>query len=88
MEALHAVIQKYAIEKVKTLAFFNRLFVVPKSNKWRPILDLSSLEKYLKSETFKTETPESIRPSLKKGKWVRSIDFKDANFHIPKNQQS
>ena len=52
------------------------------------ILDLSSLKKYLKSETFKMETQESIRTSLQTGISVRSIDFKDAYFHIPINPQS
>ena len=44
---------KEAIEKIKTasLIFFNRLFLVAKpSNKWRPILDLSCLNKFLKLE--------------------------------------
>ena len=31
------------------------------------------------------ETPETIKTSLQTGKWVKSIDFKDAYFHIPKN---
>ena len=42
----------------RSLAFFNTLFLVPKpNNKWRPILDLSSLNKCLKSKKFKIETP-------------------------------
>ena len=48
-----------------SLAFFNRLFLVLKpDNKWKPILDLSPLNKYLKSESFKMETPESISTFL------------------------
>ena len=73
MDDLHALIQKNAVEKVKTLAslaFFNRLFLVPKPNNKRIlILDLSSLNKYMKSNTFKMKTPESIRTSLQKGKF-------------------
>ena len=34
------------------------------------------------------ETPETIRLSLQQGEWVTSIDFKDAYFHIPKQEQS
>ena len=34
------------------------------------------------------ETPETIRTSLQAGEWVNSIDFKDAYFHIPINNQS
>ena len=67
-----------------SLAFFNRLFIVPKPNqKWRPILDLSALNKFLSVKTFKMETPETIRISLQQGEWVTSLDFSDAYFHIP-----
>ena len=71
--------------RVRTsLAFFNRLFIVPKPNqKWRPILDLSALNKFLSVKTFKMETPETIRLSLQQGEWVTSLDFSDAYFHIP-----
>ena len=59
----------------------------PKTNRWRPILDLSNLNKFLKAEKFKMDTPETIRTSLKAGEWVTSIDFKDAYFHIPIQSQ-
>ena len=53
-----------AVEKVRvqsSLGFYNRLFIVPKPNKkWRPILDLSALNRFLKVKTFKMETPESF----------------------------
>ena len=68
---------------------FHRLFLVPKpNNKWRPILDLSNLNPFLKAEKFKMETPETIRTSLQQGEWVTSVDFKDAYFHIPIQAQS
>ena len=34
------------------------------------------------------ETPETIRMSLQQGEWVTSMDFKDAYFHIPIQEQS
>ena len=34
------------------------------------------------------ETPETIRTSLQQGEWLTSIDFKDAYFHIPIQEQS
>ena len=87
LEALHQLMDKNAIKWVQiqtSLGFFNRLFLVPKpKNKWRPILDLSKLNLYLKMET-----PETIRTSLLQGEWVTSIDFKDAYFHIPIQEQS
>ena len=91
-EALHQLISKNAVEPVRnpnSLGFFNRLFLVPKpNNKWRPILDLSNLNPFLKVEKFKMETPETIRTSLQRGEWVTSVDFRDAYFHIPIQEQS
>ena len=91
-DSLQALIQKQAVEKVTTpssLAFYNRLFLVPKpNNKWRPILDLSRLNCYLATSSFKMETPETIRLSIQKGEWVTSLDFSDAYFHIPIGQRS
>ena len=92
LEALHQLMDKNAIESVHnqtSLGFFNRLFLVPKpNNKWRTILDLSKLNLFLKVEKFKMETPETIRTSLQQGEWVTSVDFKDAYFHIPIQEQS
>ena len=92
LEALHQLLNKNAVELVqnqKSLGFYNRLFLVPKpNNRWRPILDLSNLNRFLKTQTFKMETPETIRTSLQAGEWVTSVDFKDAYFHVPINSQS
>ena len=92
VEALHQLINKNAVEPVEnpnSLGFYNRLFLVPKpNNRWRPILDLSTLNTFLNTESFKMETPEIIRTSLQSGEWVTSIDFKDAYFHIPIHSQS
>ena len=86
------LLTKNAIEKVNkqdSLGFYSRLFLVPKpGNKWRPIIDLSSLNQYLTVSKFKMETPESIRTSLRQGEWVTSIDLSDAYLHIPIHPQS
>ena len=91
-EALISLQGKLVVEPVlvqSSLAFYNWLFLVPKpENKWRPILDLSRLNKFLKTGTFKMETPETIRTSLQKGEWVTSLDFSDAYFHIPIHPRS
>ena len=80
-ESLQALIQKQAVEKVlvpSSLAFYNRLFLVSKpNNKWRPILDLSQLNLFLASASFKMETQETIRLSLQQGEWVTSLDFSE-----------
>ena len=91
-QALIELINKLVVEKVvirSSLAFYNRLFLVPKSNhRWRPILDLSHLNLFLKPGTFKMETPETMRLSLQRGESVTSLDFSDAYFHIPISQRS
>ena len=92
VEALHQLINKNAVEPVEnpnSLGFYNRLFLVPKpNNRWRPILDLSTLNTFLNTGSFKMETPETIRTSLQSGEWVTFIDFKEAYFHIPMHSQS
>ena len=86
------LLAKNAIEEVNkqdSLGFYSRLFLVPKpGNRWRPVIDLSSLNQYLTVLKFKMETPESIRTSLKQGEWVTSIDLSDAYLHIPIHPQS
>ena len=60
------------------------LFLVPKpGKKWRPVIDLSVVNKYLHIPTFKMETAKNIRDSLQQGEWVTSLDLTDAYFHIP-----
>ena len=92
VEAMYQLINKNAVgpvENQNSLGFYNRLFLVPKpNNRWRPVLDLSTLNTFLNTRSFKMETPETIRTSLQAGEWVTSIDFKDAYFHIPIHSQS
>ena len=92
LEALYQLTNKNAVEPVanqNSLGFYNRLFLVPKpNNRWRPILDLSTLNTFLNIESFKLETPETIRTYLQVGECVTSIDFKEAYFHIPIHSQS
>ena len=56
------------IENQNSLGFYNRLFLVTKpNNRRRPILDLSTLNTFLNTESFNMETPETIRTSLQAG---------------------
>ena len=91
-EAVQAMLTKKAIVPVKTLTtlgYYSRLFLVPKPmNRWRPVIDLSMLNLHLHVPTFKMETAESIRKSIRKGEWVISIDLTDAYFHVPIHPQS
>ena len=91
-EAVQAILAKKAITHVRkpsTLGYYSRLFLVPKPMKrWRPVIDLSMLNNHLHVPTFKMETAESIRKSIRQGEWVTSIDLTDAYFHVPIHPQS
>ena len=72
-----------------TMGFYSRMFVVPKSTGgWRPIIDLSPLNQFVRKSHFKMETPRSIRDSLRRDDWLTSIDLKDAYFHVPVHSSS
>jgi len=86
---LTAVLQlkeKGAIEAalVPSPGFYSRIFLLPKpSGEWRPIIDLSALNVFIKCPPFKMETAASILRALRRGQWLTSLDLKDAYFHIP-----
>ena len=85
-QEVHALLLKGAIEMLSppvSPGFYGRLFCVPKaSGGWRPVLDLSSLNNYIREIPFRMETAASIRESLREGDWAASIDLSDAYFHI------
>ncbi|KAL8609039.1 hypothetical protein ACOMHN_065265 [Nucella lapillus] len=79
------MLQKGAIQELHDPGpgFYSRLFVVPKPNgSWRPIMDLSPLNKFIRDIKFRMESTSSIRESIRSGDWAASIDLKDAYFHI------
>ena len=83
MEALHALMQKKAVELVTNqtcLGFYNRLFLVPKPYNWYIQVSEDKVIKNLDTNNNKN--------SFQAGKWITSIDFKDAYFHIPIQNQS
>ena len=62
--------------------------MVPRTGgKWRPVIDLKSLNRTIDIPTFLMESPESIRALMRPGDWAVSIDLSNAYFHIPINQQ-
>lgn len=65
-------------------AVISSFFLAPKKNgKWRPILNLKPLNRFIRPPHFKMETLHSILPHLRKGMWATSIDLSDAYLHIP-----
>lgn len=89
-EALHSeilsLLAKGAIEEVplSSPGFYGRIFVVPKTlGGFRPVLDLSALNAFLRVISFRMETAASVRAAVRPGDWAASLDLKDAYFHIP-----
>lgn len=86
-QAVMDLVSKRAIELVSNVnspGFYSRLFLVPKkTGEWRPVIDLSALNRFIECPTFKMETPEFVRTSLQTGMWASSIDLKDAYLHVP-----
>ena len=86
-DEIQSLLQKDALEEVldhNSQGFYSRMFLVTKKNgDWRPIIDLSVLNTYLKTQTFKMESADSIRAALLPEWWTFSIDLKDAYLHVP-----
>ena len=81
-----SLLSKGAIERVldpSSPGFYGRIFVVPKrQGGWRPVLDLSSLNRFLTNSSFRLESPTSVRDSIHPNDWATSIDLTDAYYHI------
>ena len=77
MEALHQLIHKNAVELVQnqeTMGLYNRLFLIKKTNNWwRPILDLSNLNKFLKK--FKMEMDIPIQNQSRIANLISKLNF-------------
>ena len=84
---VHTMLVKGAIEPVAnpwSPGFYSHIFLVPKKNgKWRPVIDLSSLNVHVRCPTFRMETSALVRAALQEGEWATSLDLSDAYFHIP-----
>ena len=64
--------------------FYSHIFLVRKSSGgWRPVLNLSGLNLYVKSKSFRMDTPATVLASVHRGDWLASIDLTDAYLHVP-----
>ena len=69
--------------------FYSRLFLVEKSSGgWRPVIDLSPLNEFVRQTPFRMETPNSVLLAVRKDDFLASIDLKDAYFRIPVHPSS
>ncbi len=86
-DEVKSLLEKRAIERVtdrhSPTGYFSRIFLVrKKTGGWRPIIDLSQLNRLISAPHFKMETLDKVRLSLNAGDWVTSLDLTDAYFHI------
>ena len=69
--------------------FYSRMFVVPKvTGGFRPVIDLSTLNKFIRKTHFRMETNSSVLMAIRRGDWMMSLDLKDAYFQIPVHPDS
>ena len=91
-EVTQALIAKGAVE----LAPFPSLprllqpsvFGVKTSGSWRPVIDLSTLNRSVDVSHFRMETIQSVLLSVRQGDWMASIDLKEAYLQVPIHPES
>ena len=68
---------------------YSRIFLVPKKNgKLRLIIDLSALNHFVYTQTFKMETQRKVKDAVQLNDWAFSLDLTDAYLHIPIHYRS
>ena len=85
-----ALREKGAIELAPSSpGYYSRVFVAMKaSGAWRPIIDLSILNRLVVFSRFHMETPQSVLRSIRPGDWMISLDLQDAYLQIPVHPES
>ena len=69
--------------------FFSRLFLVPKmGGTFRPVIDLSFLNKFVENSHFQMESILCLKSLLQKGDYMTTLDLKDAYLSVPVHKDS
>ena len=85
-EEVQKLLQKRAVESInpEDPGFYSRIFLVPKRNrKFRLIIDLSRLNKFLNIQSFNMETVNKVRNAIYPKDWAILLDLTDAYLHVP-----
>ena len=84
---IDSFLSRNAVERVYNVespGFHSRIFLVPKTNNtWRPVIDLSALNRFIQIDQFSMETNSSIRHAVHREHWAVSIDLTYAYLQIP-----
>ena len=88
--AVKDLLSKGAIEPASCgPGFYSCLFVTPKvTGGWRPVIDLSFLNQFVRLSHFRMETAQSVLQCLRSGDWLISLDLQDAYLQVPVHPQS
>ena len=69
--------------------FFSRLFLVPKKGgSFRPVIDLSFLNKFVENSHFQMENISCLKTVLQRGDYMTTLDLKDAYLSVPIHRDS
>ena len=84
------LLEKGAVEPAPSSpGYYNRLFVTPKVTRgWRPVIDLSRINRVVAVSHFHMETAQSVLQSLRPGDWMVSLDLQDAYLQVPVHPSS
>ena len=85
-EVTLGLVAKGAVElaPLPSPGFYSRLFVVWKTSRsWRPVIDLSHLNRFVDVSPFQMETIQFVLLSVRQGDWMASIDLKEAYLQVP-----
>ena len=88
--AVKDLLSKGAIEPAPPgPGFYSRLFITPKvTGGWRPVIDLSCLNRFVRLAHFRMETAQSVLQSIRSGDWMISLNLQDAYLQVPVHPQS
>ena len=84
-EEVASLLSKGAVEEIipECPRYYSRIFLVPKKNgKLRLIIDLSVLNHFVHTQTFKMETQRKVKDTVQLNDWAFSLDLTDAYLHI------
>ena len=90
-EEVASLLSKGAVEEIipECPGYYSRIFLVPKKNgKLRLIIDLSVLNHFVYTETFKMETQRKVKDTIQLNDWAFSLDLTDAYLHVPIHPRS
>ena len=85
-EQIVLMLQKNAITELPldSPGYYSNVFLVRKaSGRWRPVIDLKSLNAHIYAPHFHMFTISSVLCTIRKGDYAFKIDLQDAYFHIP-----